>query len=518
MIKHNNSDIMNRRLILPGFRILILLFSGLPSVVRAQIYQPMLQIPATKTAPVIDGKLDDQAWQQSAELSEFVNWSLDTYIKDNVTVFVCHDDKNLYVAFRNADPAAGELNRSVNPKGPRDTFLWGRNHVSVGIVNKEISLRLMADPKGTMTDWKNEDIAWNGNWTYGALINQSDWTAEYSIPFNELGIQKVADNSDLKITFSRSYPQGESSNWSGQCQLSTKNTPLVQFSRWPDPIPGKNLLSFKAYNSGSENLKLTLELELIPLKEKPEFINQKGQGASSDLQLKISSEPLTYHYDYSLPGGSSVGEKVSYNLPYEGSYYASAIVKTTDGKIIRRSVDYWFTIEPNRKKLQKLKESIGESIAALTRLSNPIAVNLKAEAENILISVQQLENYADTAWDSGKWNNLTSLTDKKELEIYRHLNKVRWASLRNWKAEDDFGIACTHSIIKLKRDALFPEPVNDRIDISLARNEYESFQLAILPFGKNLGQLTIEVSDLANETGGVIQKKWWISLSSATIK
>ena len=128
------------------------------------IHSPQLQIPHIKTAPVIDGKLNDATWQKSAELSEFINWSLDSYIKDDVSVFLCYDDKNLYVAFRNADPAAGDLNRTVSPKGPWDTFLWGRNHVSVGIGNKDISVRLMADPKGTMTDWKNDDIAWNGNW------------------------------------------------------------------------------------------------------------------------------------------------------------------------------------------------------------------------------------------------------------------------------------------------------------------------------------------------------------------
>ena len=87
--------------------------------------------------------------------------------------------------------------------------------------------------------------------------------------------------------------------------------------------------------------------------------------------------------------------KLSYELPSEGSYFASATVKSEDGKIIRRSVDFWFTIEPNRKKLTILKERIGESIAAMARLSNPLAMNFKAEAENILSSVQELEKNAD---------------------------------------------------------------------------------------------------------------------------
>jgi hypothetical protein len=481
---------------------------GFPFMVNAGIHQPQLQIPHIKSAPVIDGKLNDATWQKSTELSEFINWSLDSYIKDAVSVFLCYDDKNLYVAFRNADPAAGDLNRSVSPKGPWDTFLWGRNHVSVGIGNKDISIRMMADPKGTQTDWKNEDISWNGNWKYAASINETDWTAEYSIPLGEFGISGTAENNDLDISLSRSYPYGESSNWSGKCRLSGQNLALVQYTRWPDPLPGKNFLTFNAKNTGSENINITVELELIPLREKPEFINQSGQGPSSDLQLEINSEPLNFKYDYSVPGGSSVNEKVSYELPSEGSYYASVIVRTPDGMIIRRSVDYWFTIEPNRKKLLNLKKRIGESIAAMARLSNPLANSYKAEAESILASVRKLESYADTAWNSGKWDNLTSLTDKKELEIYRHLHRERWASLHDWKADDDFGVALTHSIIKLKKDALFPQTINDRIDISLARNEYESFQLAVLPFVKNPAGLTVEISDLTNDKGEVIPKKY----------
>lgn len=85
---------------------------------RAQIHQPQLQVPSIKTAPVSDGKIIDPTWQQAAMLTDFVNWSLDSYIKDSVTVYICYDERNIYVAFRNSDPEAGELNRSVRPKGP----------------------------------------------------------------------------------------------------------------------------------------------------------------------------------------------------------------------------------------------------------------------------------------------------------------------------------------------------------------------------------------------------------------
>ncbi|MBK8881977.1 MAG: DUF4091 domain-containing protein [Bacteroidales bacterium] len=474
---------------------------------NAAIHQPQLQIPRIKTAPVIDGKLNDAAWQKSTELSEFINWSLDSYIRDAVTVSLCYDEKNLYVAFRNTDPEAGNLNKAVSPKGPWDTFLWGRNHVSVGIVNKDISVRMMADPKGTQTDWKNDDIAWNGNWKYAASINENDWTAEYCIPLSEFGMNGIADNTDLTISLSRSYPHGESSSWSGKCRLSGQNIALVQYTRWPDPMPGKNFLSLRAQNTGSENLKVSVELELIPLKEKPEFINQSGQGPSSDLQLKINSEPLSYKFDYTVPPAGSINEKVTYDLPSEGSYYASVIVRSKDGTIIRRSVDYWFTIEPNRQKLTDLKNRIGESIAAVARLSNPLAISFRTEADSILASLKRIEKNADEYWNSGKWDDLTSLIERKDAEISQHIHKMRWTALHDWKREDGFGISTAHSVLKLRRDEMFPLPLNDQFKISLACNEYESFQLAILPFGKKLEQLSVEISDMTDNKGDIIQRK-----------
>ncbi len=487
-------------------RIIITTFicTGFPLMINAGIHQAELQIPRISTRPAIDGKLSDPSWAKSSELSEFINWSHDKYIKDMVSVFLSYDNKNLYVAFRNADPSAAELNRTVSPKGPRDTFLWGRNHVAVTVGFKDVSIRMMADPKGTMTDWKNDDISWNGNWIYNASINQSDWTAEYSIPLSEFGIDDTPDNKELNISLSRSYPQGESASWSGRCLLSGAGTALIQYGRWPEPVPGKNRIAFRAENPGKENLNLVFELELLPLLEKPEFINQTGQGPSFDPELKLNSEPLHYTLNYTVPARGSINENVSYELPSEGSYFASATVKSNDGKIIRRSVDYWFTLEPNREKLRALKETIGESIAAMARVSNPVTNKFKSEAEGLLSSLNQLETYSDTAWTTGRWNDLTAQVEKKDQEIARHLHKVRWASLHNWNGEDDFAVTLTHSILKLRKDALFPQPLTDRADISLARNEYESFQLVILPFGKDLKQLTLEVSDLRDKTGAVI--------------
>lgn len=493
---------------LSGIKILIALVAvlNIDGGINGQVNQPLIKIPFIKESPIIDGKINEVSWNRAASITGFVNWSLDKYIRDSVTVYLYFDDTGLNVAFMNSDPEASLLNNSVSPKGPRDTFLWGRNHASVSLGFNEVNIRVMADPKGTMTDWKNNSIEWNGNWQYAASINQSDWTAEFSIPWNDLGISKPADETEISLSLSRSYPKGESSDWSGKCFLSEKPFIKCDPGKWPQPVPDRNTLSFKAENFGNEAAQITCELEIIPLKGKPEFINQSGQGPSSELMIRHSSDPLRYTADFKVPGNGSVNEDISYTLPYEGSYYASLIVKSADGGIIRRSVDYWFTVEPNREKLKLLIARTGESIASMARISYGVADKYKAEAEMILSNLKEMESSADSFWKSGRWKELTEAVSKKEIKVDQLLHKVRWGSLNNWTDDDDFGIATAHSILKLKKDDIFPLPLSNSADISLAGNEYESFQLAILPFGKEIKNLIVEVSDLTDGSGNKIPK------------
>lgn len=474
-------------------------------LIRAGVQQPMLQIPAIKTPPVIDGKLDDAAWQKSVEISEYIIWTLDTYVKDSLTVWICYDDKNLYVAFRNMDPAASKL-QSQEGKNSWDTFLWGRNFNMVQVGYQGMNIQLMADPKGTQTDYRNGDISWNGNWKYAASINQKDWTAEFSIPLSDAALEEATVNKEISLGISRSFPFGESSNWDGKCLLAGPAVATYQYGRWPAPSPGKNFIPFVAHNFSTDKLNVVCELELIPLNDKPEFINQEGQGPSSELQLYVSKEPLRFTYSYSIPAGGTLNEKVQYELPDEGSYYATAAIKSKDGTLIRRNSDFWFTIEPNRKKIKALKMTLGESLATMTRVSNPVADRLRNEAGAVEQDLQKLETFAEIAWKSGQWDELTTRVNEMNGKVFRLLHKAKWTVLHNWQQEDEFAVACTHSIIKLRRDALFPVPISDKIDLSLARNEYESLQLAVLPFGKDLNQLTLEASDLKSNNGSIISK------------
>lgn len=498
---------MNTKISPLAFILTLVITAGYPIRLKADIHEPLIMIPLVATAPVIDGKLSEQEWKQCTRVSEFINWTRDSYIKDPpLTVYLCHDKQNIYVAFRNSDPEAADLKHKIGAKAPRDSFLWGRNHDMLNIGSKDVSLQLMGDPAGTISDWKNSDINWNGNWIYSSSVDNSGWTAEFSVPIKELGISSLSPDEVFSISFSRSYPQGESSNWSGKAVMSSKTFPEVNFGKWPEPFPGKNKIEVTVHNSSGATENVRCELELTPFEGKPDFINQTGQGTSSDFQLKVTSPAVNYQASLSVNAAETTTKNLEYDLAAEKSYLASLTFKAGDGRIIRRSIDYWFSIEPNTRKLKDLRERIGESIAATSRLSDPVSAGIRQEAEQILASIERLQSDVDSFRRSGRWNELTVSIAKLETEVSQHLHKVRWTALHQWRGTDDFGIGFAHSIIKLRRDALFPVPLSDKVELSLAGNEYESFQLALLPFGKDLKNVTVDISALSDKSGNIIDK------------
>jgi hypothetical protein len=142
--------------------------------------------------------------------------------------------KNIYFAFRCLDSNPNRL-QETRPKRTKDTFLWGGDYVSVAFGKNDLSFRVMTDPRGTVDDWKNGDMSWNGPWKVETCIDNSGWTAEMSIAFNELGISLPALNEKWSMDFvTDSFITGQRfralaivDDYSRECPQSRSTHPLV---------------------------------------------------------------------------------------------------------------------------------------------------------------------------------------------------------------------------------------------------------------------------------------------------
>jgi len=487
--------------------IISLLFFALPRPGLADLYPAQFQVPEISKAPELDGILQEGEWVQCQEVSDFVYWTLDRYEHDPVVVFLGFDQENLYVAFKSwySDPVMWE--RRYEEKKPIDSHLWGRNNVRIQLSNDDVSIHLMAAPSLSRSDYKNGDMAWNGIWEFVTSVNEDHWIAEVKVPFSELDLDGPPSEDSWNLMLGRTHPaDGRSSIWNGKVQFvkSVPGYPLIK--KWADPQPGINQLGIQVKNPGNEAQTMKCAIELIPFKGKPEFINQKGQGSSTQFILPMTKAPLHFETTINVPAGTEIKETMKYHLPEEGSYYATATCYSDDGDILLRNRGFWFELCPNRSRIQELIVYTSEGIASSQYKSSQSAKDLTTRGEALLKELNDLSSGTEDAWESSAWEALTEKVDRKEMEIYQYLNNLRYVSHNNWKNDTDFGITATHSLNKIRRDGMYKDPFTDKAKISAARNEYESFQLVVLPFGKDIKDLSISMTDLVNSKGDQIPK------------
>ncbi len=482
-----------------------ILFLAIPLQGIADLYPAKFGIPEIKNPPKLDGILNDGEWDGCQEVSDFVYWTLDRYEHDPVKVFLGYDRENLYVAFKSwySDPVMWE--RRYEEKKPIDSHLWGRNNVRIQLGNSDVSIHLMAAPSLSRSDFKNGDMAWNGDWEFATEVNEDHWIAEIKVPFSELDLDGPPTDRPWNLLLGRTHPaDGRTSLWNGEVTFAGSEGVFPFFGNWPDPEPGANQLKFKIKNPRMENQSIRYVLELIPFKGRPEFINQKGQGSSTQFILPMTKAPLRFEGMIDVGPGVIKEENIAYELNDEGSYYATATCYSDNGQVLLRNRGFWFEINPNRSRLEELIKITSAGIAGCQYETSNSAQALSSHGKDLLESLKELSTGAQDDWDDGSWEKLTEEINRYETEIYQYLNKLHYTSLNNWENDADYGITATHSLNKIRKDKKYTHPLNNNISISAARNESESFQLVVLPFGKDITGLTVSASDLVGENGEII--------------
>jgi hypothetical protein len=392
--------------------------------------------------------------------------------------------------------------RRYEEKKPIDSHLWGRNNVRIQLSNNDVSIHLMAAPSLSRSDYKNGDMNWDGNWEFATSVNDDHWIAEVKVPFSELDLEGPPSDEVWNLMVGRTHPaDGRTSIWNGKVKFGKSIPVYPVINKWPDPQPGSNQLKIKVRNSGNETQSVKLAVELIPFKGNPEFINQKGQGSNSQFILPMTKAPLYFESSFNVAAGAEIQESLMYDLPEEGSYYATATCYSSDGEALSRNRGMWFELNPNRSRIQKLIKYTSEGIARSQYKSTSVAGVLTKKGQTLLEELKAMIAEADKAWEDKTWTQLSEDVDKMEREVYQFLNNLRYVSSNNWVINSDYGVTVTHSMNKILRDGMYTYPVSDKIGISAARNEYESFQLVVQPFGKGINGLKVSASDLISEKG-----------------
>ncbi len=181
--------------------------------------QPSIKAIYVPKPPVIDGRLNDEAWKNAAIIDQLYQREPNPGqpVSEKTLIYVCYDANHLFIGVRCFDdPAkitAKEMARDANLANDDrvqvilDTFLDHRNGYWFQI-----------GPRGSFGDATisengavfNKD--WNGVWDSRARILSDGWEAEMAIPFKTIGFDK--DISTWGIKFIRHIKRKmESSYW-----------------------------------------------------------------------------------------------------------------------------------------------------------------------------------------------------------------------------------------------------------------------------------------------------------------
>ena len=197
------------------------LVSGSLGVFGAEVSDiPGVVIP---TAPVIDGVLDDEAWDAAATVEGFLQFQPDFGAPSpfRTVVLVGYTSEALYVAFRCFDPNPGRIGAAVTS---RDGNLKNDDSVTLLLdtnLDRRTAYYFATNLLGVQADGKVadngrvDDDRWDGTWTCASTRTDEGWSVEFEIPLRILRFESGGDVS-WGVNFRRRVPRRlETSLWSG---------------------------------------------------------------------------------------------------------------------------------------------------------------------------------------------------------------------------------------------------------------------------------------------------------------
>ena len=142
--------------------------------------------------PVIDGILNDKAWNDAKQLGPFV--PLRVGLKDNTefqtNTKIIWDDNNLYVCFDCCEPELENLHSRGTKK---DDNIWAGDCVELFICESSEPkpfFHFIVNPENVqwdaITDTASNDTSWNADWKSDVKKNKTFWTVEMAIPWTQI--------------------------------------------------------------------------------------------------------------------------------------------------------------------------------------------------------------------------------------------------------------------------------------------------------------------------------------------
>ncbi len=196
----------------------------------------VFRIAAVRTAeaPVIDGVIEEDEWEDAPVVSDFVQFQPERGRPSpfRTEVWMLYDSVGLYVAVRalDPDPVIAQLTRRDAALNEDDAFaVLLDTHL-----DRQSAYFFAFNPLGTqadlrvVNDGRTQDASWDAPWTVRARVTEEGWEAELAIPFSSMRYDPGPDRT-WGVNFVRGRRRTfDLSHWAGPVdnayQVSTAGT------------------------------------------------------------------------------------------------------------------------------------------------------------------------------------------------------------------------------------------------------------------------------------------------------
>ena len=226
-------------------------------VVRGAIVLPAekaspVRIPRFESAPIVDGKLDEEVWKSAVVLRDFYQIRPGDNIAPSqpTEVLVGYDSKNLYLAFR-AHDEPGKVRYAVSKRDAMFDDDW------VGVTldtfnDQRKAYTLLFNPLGIqadaiLTEGRGEDFSVDLVMESKGLVSDAGYVVEVAIPFKSLR-----------------YEAGKGKLWGFNAVRSVKRHNDERSSWMPRDRNRASTLSQNGHITGLEGISTERTIEIIP--------------------------------------------------------------------------------------------------------------------------------------------------------------------------------------------------------------------------------------------------------------
>jgi len=155
-----------------------------------------MAVVRTKTAPVIDGKIDELCWSLANEATDFTDYRTENLALEQTIVRVLYDDVNIYIAFECLEP---EPERIVGMERKYDQSLHEEDAVEIrfdtfgdhrsAYVFAVNTLGTRYDARTGIFDFRDDDT-WGCDWAAACTVAEDRWFAEIAIPIGNIFFER----------------------------------------------------------------------------------------------------------------------------------------------------------------------------------------------------------------------------------------------------------------------------------------------------------------------------------------